>query len=274
MKAIVINLDSAIERMAFQTKQLKSLGIDFQRLPAYQIDNAENKTYQAHYNSWQRPMSISEVSCFFSHKRAWNMVIEENQPMLILEDDAWLADNVSSVLEKLVELQNIDYVTLEVTGSNSRKLIAKESRDSFYGINLMRLYQGRSGAGAYVLWPNGARKLIAKTIKGNIGLADKFINSNYSLLSYQIEPAIVIQLDQCHFYNIVPPLETKTSINTKADASLELIESIHYKIKRTVGEIKVGLNLLRHKHHAMRRRIALSAYFKGPNKYILLKKPN
>ena len=243
MKAIVINLNSATERMAFQTKQLKSLGIDFQRLPAYQIDNAENRTYQAHYNSWQRPMSISEVSCFFSHKRAWNKVIEENQAMLILEDDAWLADNVPQVLKKLKQLQDLDYVTLEVTGSNSRKLIASKPTDNFYNINLLRLYQGRSGAGSYVLWPNGARKLLDNAEKGSIGLADKFINAEYSLEAFQIEPAIAIQLDQCHFFGIKPPLHVKTSISTKINTSLKFFDFVKYKIKRTKGEIKVGINL-------------------------------
>jgi len=262
MKALVINLDSATERMAFQKKQLQSLGIDFKRLAAYKIESSQNNTYQKYFDTWQRPMSISEVSCFFSHKNAWTQVIEENKPMLILEDDAWLADNVPKVLEKLEQLQGIDYVTLEVTGSNSRKLIAKETTDSFYGIDLMRLYQGRSGAGAYVLWPNGAKNLIEKAQKGNIGLADKFINANYSLRAFQIEPAIVIQLDQCHVYGVTPPLEVNTSINTKTNTPSVFVDLVHYKIKRVIGEIKIGINLLRHKHHAIRKGVTLSEYFK------------
>jgi len=264
MKALVINLNSAIDRMAFQKQQLKSLGIKFQRLPAFKINNTQDKTYQDYYSTWQRPMTISEVSCFFSHKKAWDQIIEQNQPMLVLEDDAWLADNVSMVLDKLEKLSDLDYVTFEVTGSNSRKLIAKEAVDNFHDINLMRLYQGRSGAGAYVLWPSGARKLIKKTEKGNIGLADKFINANYSLRSYQIEPAIAIQLDQCHFFDIKPPLEVRTSISTKTNTSSKPIHFIQYKIKRTIGEIKAGINLFRNKHHATRRRITLSEYFKDP----------
>jgi len=262
MKALVINLDSATKRMAFQKKQLQSLGIEFNRLPAYKIESSENNTFQKYFDTWQRPMSTSEVSCFFSHKNAWTQIIKEDQPMLILEDDAWLADNVPKVLDKLEQRLDMDYVTLEVTGSNSRKLIAKEITDSFYGIDLMRLYQGRSGAGAYVLWPNGAKKLIEKVQKGNIGLADKFINANYSLRAFQIEPAIVIQLDQCHVFDVKPPLEVKTSINTKTNTTSVFVDLVHYKIKRVIGEIKIGLNLLRHKHHATRRGIALSDYFR------------
>ena len=263
MKALVINLDSAKERMAFQKKQLQSIGINFQRLPAYKIDNIENKTYKAYFNTWQRPMTISEVSCFFSHKNAWIKILEKNQPMLILEDDAWLTNDVPNILTQLKKLTNIDYVTLEVTGTNRRKLIAKEVTHCFHDINLFRLYQGRSGAGAYVLWPSGAKKLIAKMESGNIGLADKFINASYSLRAFQIEPAIAIQLDQCHFFDINPPLEVKTSITTKTNIASKPIDSFLYKIKRIIGEIKIGINLLRHKPYANRRKICLSKYFEN-----------
>ncbi len=55
--------------------------------------------------------------------------------------------------------------------------------DSFSYINLFRLYQGRSGA--YVLWPSGAKKLLEKVEQGNVGLADKFINADYSLQAFK-----------------------------------------------------------------------------------------
>ena len=263
MQAIVINLDSAKERLDFQMKQLDSLGIKFQRLAAYQINSDSDNVYQNFYKTWQRPMTVSEVSCFFSHKNAWDIILEKNEPMLILEDDAWLAENVPEVLGKIESSSNIDYITLEVTGSNSRKLIAKTPIDSFCNINLLRLYQGRSGAGGYVLWPSGAKKLLDQFNQGRIGLADKFINANYSLLAYQVEPAIVIQLDQCRFFEIEPPLKVNTSISNKNNTSLKPYDRVRYKLKRALGEIKIGLNLLKHKQHAVRRRISLSDYFRN-----------
>ena len=262
MKAFVINLDSAKERMAFQTKQLNSLAIEFQRLPAYKIASIENKFYQKYFDTWQRPLSISEVSCFLSHKKAWDLVIKENQPMLILEDDAWLSENVPMVLKRLKERQNIDYINLEVTGSNNKKLLAKKCTDSFCDINLLRLFQGRSGTGAYIIWPNGARKLLEKTQKGSIGLVDKFINTTYALDAFQIEPAIVIQLDQCRAYGITAPLTVKTSISTKANITVTFRDFVRYKIRRAIGEIKIGINIIRHKHLGIRRGIELSKYFK------------
>jgi len=261
MKALVINLDSATERLAFQTAQLQALNIDFQRLPAYKIEDNQDQIYQKYYNTWQRPLSVSEVSCFFSHKSAWDIVVAENQPMLILEDDAWLTDSVHCILEKINDASDIEYVTLEVTGSNSRKLLATIPSQEICESKLHRLFQGRSGAGGYILWPEGAKKLLAKFNKGKIGLADKFINACYSIKAYQIEPAVIIQLDQCHFHDIKPPLEVKTSISTKANITSNPLEQIRYRSRRILGEIKVGLNLIKHKKESVRRKIVLSNKF-------------
>ena len=183
-------------------------------------------------------------------------------PMLILEDDAWLDTNIDKVLSTLSDMHDIDYVTFEVTGSKRKKLIAKQPNKKIDGSNLLRLYQGRSGAGGYALWPRGAKKLLDQARNSKIGLADKFICSCYSLKGYQIEPALVIQLDQCKFYGITPPIEVKTTINAKPESRPNFIPHIRYRIRRFIGEIKVGINLLSHSFGTERRKITLSDNFK------------
>lgn len=263
MKALIINLDRETQRLAFQTKQLTSLGLEYDRIPAVVIQDKHDNDYQKYYKSWQRPLSISEVSCFFSHKKAWEVIVSENQPMLILEDDAWLANNLPCILKELITLKNIDYVTLEVTGANRKKLVAKEATASFCDVNLLRLFQGRSGAGGYILWPSGAKLLIEQFNEGQIGLSDKFINSCYSLRAYQIEPATVIQLDQCQFYGITPPLEVKTTIVNKSEFSVPLLDHIRFRLRRIIGEIKIGVNFLKNRNHSIKRHISLTDYFKN-----------
>lgn len=261
MKALVINVDSAKERMSFQIEQLGSLEIEFERLPAYQINSAEDKIYQAYFKTWQRPMSTSEVSCFFSHKTAWDQIIKENQAMLILEDDALLADNLPCILKELSSLTNIDYINLEER-KNRKKLLATISKKQFCNTDLIELYQGRSGAAGYVLWPSGAKKLLHQMENKGIGIADKFINENYSLEAYQLEPASIIQLDQCQFHGINSPLEVRSSIVPQANSSITN-KHWHFRLRRMLGEIKIGINQLRHLHHAKRRTIKISEHFKA-----------
>lgn len=263
MKALVINQDSQTERMAFQTEQLDSLGIEFERIAAVTINGTDDPTYKAFYNTWQRPMTVAEVSCFFSHKTAWEVILASNQPMLILEDDAWLDENIKNVLNELNTLADADYTTLEVARENRKKLVAKEARFEYEYANLIRLYQGRSGAAGYVIWPSGADKLLKLISNGKIGLADKFVSAVSDLTAYQVEPAMVIQLEQCAFHGITAPLEVKSTISTKTNTKLGFPDKVRYKIRRIIGEAKVGLNQLAHLHHADRRHVTLSDNFKN-----------
>ena len=43
MKALVINVDTATARMAFQHQQLNHLNIEFQRMPAYKIKGKKDE---------------------------------------------------------------------------------------------------------------------------------------------------------------------------------------------------------------------------------------
>ncbi|MGK0272293.1 MAG: glycosyl transferase family 25 [Cocleimonas sp.] len=268
MKALVINVDSANKRMEFQKQQLNSLAIDFQRLPAFKIDNSDTPIYQQYYETWQRPMSLSEVSCFFSHKTAWEQIIKENQAMLVLEDDALLAQNIPCILKELSTLKNsgyeIDYANLEER-KNRKKLLSKKSTTEFCDVFLTRLYQGRSGAAGYVLWPSGAKKLLQQMNNKGIGIADKFINENYSLKSYQIEPASIIQLDQCQFHGIKSPFKVSSSINPRTTSSKPK-QKWKFRLRRFAGELKIAINQLQHLHHASRRTTKITEYFQHMKK--------
>lgn len=262
MKTLVINQESQTQRMAFQKKQLDSLGMDFQRVLSYKLTGPDDVTYKKYFDTWQRPLTVSEVSCFLSHKSAWETVLSADCPMLILEDDAWLDKGIVSVLKQLNNMEGIDYATLEISRLNRKKLVATQPQYTFLEKNLFRLYQGRSGAAGYILWPSGAKKLLNLTTKNKIGIADKFINSCYSLDAYQVEPGLVIQLDQCAFHDIDPPLQVESTIATKTEYKPKVIQQIRYKFRRIIGEAKVGLNILKYSLNTKRRHIELSENFK------------
>ena len=258
MDAIVINLDSAKQRMQFQEKQLNQYKIKFQRLSAICLDSINDPVYKKYAYNWERPLKPAEISAFFSHKKAWKIISEQKYPMLILEDDACLANNINCVLNELSTIQNIDYVNIEITGANKKKLLAKKATSKFCDSKLIRMYQGRSGAGGYILWPSGAKKLLQQTENNKIGLADKFINANYSLLSYQVEPAILIQLDQCKYHGIEAPIETISSITPPSIFKIKLERCVICKLRRLATQIITGFNHLRHVHHAKKRAITIS----------------
>lgn len=238
MKALVINLDKATERMVFQEQQLNALNIEYDRLPAVSTDDLTDSTYQQYYATWERPLRRTEVACFLSHKKAWESVISENCPMLILEDDAVLAKNSPCVLKELEALDNIDLTTLEARGR--KKIVAKKSSSQFCHSSLIRLYQDRTGAAGYVLWPKGARILLNKARKGHIALADAFISSTYTLNAYQVEPATIVQLDQCESYGIAPPISTLSSIDAEEKPSLGKGKIKAQRWQRLVSQLRLA----------------------------------
>ena len=101
MDILVISLISAKERRNFQQDQLSKLGLDFKFLDATSTNDIDKSIYKQHYQDWQRPLKKTEVACYYSHRYAWDRIIQYNQPALILEDDALLSKCVPSLLLEL-----------------------------------------------------------------------------------------------------------------------------------------------------------------------------
>lgn len=263
--AIVINLDTQTERMTYQHEQLSALNIELIRLAA------NNPTHKEAYNkfkaSWERPMMFSEVSCYLNHKQAWSMVLKANKPMLIIEDDAYIASGLVQVLDDMSEKQNIDYINVETTAKKTKKLLGKQPSYILKNSYLYPLLQGRSGSGGYYLFPSGARKLLAQAQNIDVALPDKFINSCYSLNALQLEPAMLVQFDQCEALGIKSPVQTSSSCSVSALERKQQIGEISAgqkflcKFRRARGQFKILFRYLAVKRIASKRLVAVSEEF-------------
>ena len=240
MNIFIINLSDAVERREFQKQQLFQLGLEYKILNAVSIDDISSEIYKKYYYDWQRPLRNTEVACYFSHKLAWDKIIKTDQPALILEDDALLSKCVPELLKSFTNKKNVDFITLEVAGR--KKFISKIGEDIACNSKLFRLYQDRNGAAGYVLWPSGAKKLLEHESLNGIGLADAHIASCYSIKSYQVEPAAIIQYDQCNNYNVqIPYLKAFSSSTVSQDKNPK--GSFYFRIKRLSAQLRLGLHL-------------------------------
>lgn len=262
MRIIIINLPSEKSRLAFQQEQFSKLGLSFTLLPAKSANDLTMCMYDQLAYHWERPMRKSEVACFLSHKTAWENTLKSGEPTLILEDDALLSRHIKNILEAIEPLENIDLISLEVR--SRKKLVAKiPSVDSQY-FRLFDLYQDRTGAAGYILWPEGARKLLSKTNVLPAALADAFISSTYSLRAMQIEPAAVTQIDQIDNYKIPLDIKSVSSISNsqKPSGSTSSEPSLHkphwqFKISRIYSQLKMGMRHLSVLYKSKRRFITL-----------------
>jgi glycosyl transferase family 25 len=261
VQVLIINLPSSKSRLKFQVEQLKNFGLDYQVIEAVGIDTLLESDYKALSQTWQRPMRNSEVACFLSHKKAWQCVFEKNKPCLIIEDDALFSRNVAEILEELASISDIDLVTLENRGR--KKIVSKKALSLCCDSFLYELYQDRTGAAAYVLWPKSAKILIDKSDKGKIGLADAFISSSYELKAFQVEPAAIVQLDQCAHYDLEYDIETQSTITpaaTQHPIPENFLSILRFKIRRIQAQLTMGFRQISVSYKSRRRFIKIKKH--------------
>ena len=241
MQIFVINLPDAVKRRKLQKDQLTKLGLEYTILDATSVENISEATYKKHYFDWQRPLRKTEVACYYSHRSAWDRVIKSGEPALILEDDAILSIFLPELLGSLNKIKSTDLINLE--NRSRKKFVSSSHLDIGCNSKLLRLYQDRTGAAGYILWPSGAKKLIQFENKSGIGLADAHITSCYSLLSYQVEPSPIIQLDQCKEYDVI---NIYTSVNSKStvSSSQNYKGGIYFIVKRLFYQLKLAFRQL------------------------------
>ena len=244
MKILLINLDKSTDRLEQQRNQFNELGLEFERLPAVTIHDFSDEDYERMAFNGQRPMKQSELACFLSHKKAWDYIVEHNEPCVVLEDDAVLVKNFKNIIDDLNQLTDLDYVNLEVHGR--KKTVAKKATYSVadHQYSLLEIYIDRSGTGGYVLYPSGAKTLLEFMSKRAIGLSDEFIHSCYALNAFQIEPAALLQSDKCSEY-LVPCKYVHESViaqvKNNLDFNLTSIEKTRFKMQRIKTQINLGL---------------------------------
>ncbi len=248
VRILVINLDAQKERMAFQTSQLESLGLVFERIAAYDKNHPTIFRQDGYWDTWQRTLSEPERACLLSHQKAWQFIAEGDVPGLVLEDDAVLSNNIAEILQSLSLFEHAEHVSLET--HNRKKLLSKKSWPLTPDTCLRRLFLDRTGAAAYVLWPQGAQRLLNET-KEKCGLADAVICGSSELVSFQVEPAAAIQMDQCDIYQVHMKIKTASAI-TPSQRRLAPKNHIH-RLRRIRAQIQMGWLQIRHITNAQRR---------------------
>ena len=158
-----------------------------------------------------------------------------------MEDDAILAKTLPEILIHLNDIENTDLINLE--NRSRKKFVSSSHLEIGCNSKLLRLYQDRTGAAGYILWPSGAKKLIQFEKKSGIGLADAHITSCYSLLSYQVEPSPIIQLDQCKEYGVINSY-TNVSSKSTVSSSQNFKGGTYFIIKRLFYQFKLAIRQL------------------------------
>jgi len=257
MQILVINLPDSTDRLKFQQEQLERLGLEYEVVRAISTSYVHEQVHYRLVLGWERPLLRTEVACYFSHHKIWQMVAKRNKPALILEDDALLSRYMPNILEALENRTDCDIVNLEVHGAN--KTVGKRSQNLVGDYKLVSLYKDQRGAAGYVIWPSGARQLLERAKLVSPGPADEFIASTYELKKFQIEPAAVIQLDQCENYEVINRVKTTTTINTEEEQTgyISFVDKIKFNKRRISSQFKSMMHKMSIQSSSTKRAIAL-----------------
>ena len=257
MNCFVINLATEVVRRQFMETQLDLLGLEYEIVEAVTALEASKIGTDEYWDSWERPLMDTERACLLSHLGVWKRVASQtgSLPCLILEDDAFLSKKVPAVVQAAKSLTQVDHLTLEVRLRRKTVSALKNQLPGLQHSAIMRLYQDRSGAASYLLWPSGARKLVADAAR-SAGLADAVIAGCNGLLSYQIEPACAVQLDAWESYGLPPPVATHSTVSPDG-VPCQQPRSIAHRFRRMRGQLGLGIQALRYSLCSVRREIVL-----------------
>lgn len=257
MITYVISLLTSDERRSFQRLQLTRLGLEHVIVDAVGVEQLVNIEPSIRLDGWERPFMPTEVACFLSHYNLWKLIACSDQPALILEDDALLSIQVPDYLRQIQNHQAIDHLSLE---TRLRKKLLGPTQTFNNRLGLARLFQDRTGAAAYILWPTGARKLLAHVNANGAALADACISNLYTLNSWQAVPALAVQSDIAKQYGIISALQTHSYIQAndkRANYKATGQDARIFKLRRVLSQFKQALRFLRHIFHAQRIKVCV-----------------
>ena len=242
ISASVINLDSRPDRLRVQLRQLGSLGIPWERVAAATPETVSPPPEASYWRRWERPLRDVEKAALASHREIWERIAAGRAPHLVLEDDALLLGGAAALLASLEGLDGIDHVSLETRGRKKR--LGPHHSDA----PIRRLWQDRSGAAAYVLWPRGAERLLARSAAG-AGLADATICAAYELCSWQAWPAEAIQFDQCARWGLAAPVPVTSAISSVDRPRLSDLppaEARAFRLRRVGAQARMAARAMAH----------------------------
>jgi len=195
-EAFVINLDRHPERLKFMRTQFQALGLDFTRVQA--VDGSVEADRRDLSAASYAPLSVGEIGCFESHRKAWRMIVERDLPCgIVFEDDVAIASDLGQLQFDEDLLQSADLIKIDthprasLLGTIDHALQGSERR-------VVRLLGSENSASGYVITRHGAERLL-KLSENYILPLDLFLyHSEYSVFIgskiWKLMPTAVTQV--------------------------------------------------------------------------------
>lgn len=195
-RVVVISLRDALLRRDSISEQLKRFSIGFEFFDA--VDGRAINSFPCEYDSGSRirvygyDLSLGEIGCFLSHRNLWRRCQETKTPHLIMEDDIELGDNFQEAFDAISRIRK-PFELLRLSGLTER-VKSQILIERIGPWSVVEELKDPGGSGAYLLFPSGARKLLAESSRFHEPI-DNFLERRWltRLDSLALRPYPVIQ---------------------------------------------------------------------------------
>lgn len=163
---MVINLDDSPQRMDSIAQQCQQLGLGFTRVSAVNGKTLDEQTIKEVYNPsdnlryYDKLLNKGEIACYLSHIKCWQEIVDKALDFaLILEDDAFILENIHQYIDKLSAChQDWDYIKLS-QGSKQKPFNASIGLGD--GLELCQAVKLPSTTTGQLVSNLGAKRLLA-----------------------------------------------------------------------------------------------------------------
>jgi glycosyl transferase family 25 len=217
MKVYVISLKGARERRSQIESQMTSIGLDFEFFDG--ISGSRSARYVASIREEEfllntgRRVTAGEVGCYASHRCLWKRCVDEDAPILIMEDDVRLvADIFHSALEQTADLiERYGFIRLQEEGQ--RRPIRKHLVQRTPGFDVYFCASYPYGAACYAISPEAAR-VFAQASRILTGPVDLFIKQfwNHHQPLFMLDPSPVVNGDLSTRSTIEPRIRCRNPL--------------------------------------------------------------
>jgi glycosyl transferase family 25 len=192
LKIVVISLIRAKDRRIAAEKQFAGLNLDWEFLDA--TDGYQYQSPKKEYDSKKvqklqgYQITPAEIGCFVSHRRAWELCLSEQRPILIFEDDFVLLPPFYEAIQLIMNTKT-PWEALRIQGLQNTNHSVVEKIGTF---DIVKNNDDPIGLAAYILKPAGAKKLIdnGQEIYEPVDHYFEHFNKNH-LVIHAIKPYLV-----------------------------------------------------------------------------------
>jgi len=162
LELVVINLERSVDRRAAMADQLERLGLPYRFFKAVDASKGEHLTFEAYdpailQRKGRRPLAPGEIGVAASHAALWQQCIDENRPLIVMEDDIAVEErfrNAARIVEPLLR----EYPFIRLFGLVERPMTELRVADDDF--HVVRYARGPLGLQCYAIAPAAAGKLL------------------------------------------------------------------------------------------------------------------